>query len=440
MSNPPTNYITLDQNTQEYKDLINIFAIGNSGYTTGYIANGTFNNGSGTPITNPDLGSIFAANTSYSSVAFNTNYKYQTNDLTNVFAPKITYAISDQNSSINVTEFTCTNTTTTTSYQVIIFDYSGDPYWPYSTSGAIQDPPTAGSCNITFNSNLDVNLYVNTLIIGGGGGGGQGYNSGGETCGGCGGGGGSIIFQNENSLILPMNTTFNIQVGYNGGGNVNPAATTGSSTGGGGGESFITSTIDSTALSLTAYGGGGGGGIGAVAVGGGTGGSSSYNYLNSGPTDLGGGGGGGGGTLCSDRPGPRVGGSGGNYTFYTSSPTNDGNNGDNSGSGGGTGGESFYTNVQVPFANSSGDTSSTNVYCGNAGGGGSNSTGGGAGGTSGGAGGGSSSSSGESATNGYVSSNFFYGNGGGGSSIGPVNTSYSEANGAAGVVMIWWEI
>ena len=168
-----TNYFTFDPSTNTYSDLGSIFARGNSGLTTYY---NTLIDGS-----NQDLGGLFSQNTGFSNIGFDTSYNLENEtDLRYVFAPDISYNITDL-SFITVTEIT------DPSYQAIIFDYNGGPNIPAFDSNGNLLPPsvTSGSCNITFNQNKNVNMYVNLLVIGGGGGGGQGT----YTLGGSGGGG-----------------------------------------------------------------------------------------------------------------------------------------------------------------------------------------------------------------------------------------------------------
>ena len=426
-----TNYFTFDPSTNTYPDLGYIFATGNSGLTTYYntLIDGSYQ----------DLGQLFSQYTGFSNIGFDSSYNLENEtDLRYVFAPDISYNITDL-SYITVTEIT------DPSYQAIIFDYNGLPYYPYnSSSGQKLKPPLPGTCNITFNQAKNVNMCVNLLVIGGGGGGGQAYRStlSPPYSGGCGGGGGGIIYQSSNNLILPMNTTFNIQVGYNGGGNLNPYPDTGKSSGGNGWNSYIQSTIYD--ISFTALGGGGGSGIGAVTYGGGSGGNSIYSISqpSSEYQNFGGGGGGGGGTNSSNHA-SELGGLGGYYRWLNLDPSyNYGENGQNfSGSSDGNGGSSYYyTNnltVTVPFTDISNNlNSTTTVYCGNAGGGGNN-FGGMAGNTQGGTGNGNTSKTGQTAKNGFYENAFYYGNGGGGSAN---NDTYGGGNGANGVVMIWWNI
>jgi hypothetical protein len=425
-----TNYFTFDPSTNTYPDLGSIFASGNSGLTTYF---NTIVDGS-----NQDLGQLFSQNTTFSSIGFDTSYNLENdNDLRYIFAPKITYTITDI-SYITVTEIT------DPSYQAIIFDYNGEPYYPFNSYGTPQTPPLPGTCKISFNQNLNVNMCINIVIVGGGGGGGQSYGGTLETSysGGCGGGGGGIIYQSLNNLILPMDTTFDIQVGYNGGGNLNPHPDTGKSTGGNGDNSYIQSLIYD--ISFTALGGQGGGGIGSTNKGGGSGGNSIYiiSEYSTGIQNFGGGGGGGGGTKSSN-PSSELGGEGGCYRWLNSHQSaNFGENGQDFNQGGNGGSSYYYINnstvtVTVPFTDiSNNSNSTTNVYCGNAGGGG-NEYGGMAGNTQGGLGNKNTPKTGQSAINGFSGNAFYYGNGGGGSAN---NDRYGGGNGANGVVMIWWNI
>ena len=214
MSNPPTNYITLNQNTQQYQDLINIFAIGNSGYTTGYIANGTFNNGSGT-ITNPDLGSIFASNSgSGPTISYNT--EYIVNNGTTIINEDLAALFEAP------PPFTQSNGTV---------NYSGGYYYIAFTN-------TGATGSITFTHNIN---NVNVVVVGGGGGGGGGSNNSGGNQGGCGGGGGGGgIYQNSFD-VSQYDSFTSISIGGGGsyGGNA-PGTNSAGSPGGTGGTSSLT--------------------------------------------------------------------------------------------------------------------------------------------------------------------------------------------------------
>ena len=421
MSN--TNYITYNPNTSTNQDLVDIFQNGNSGIVTGF----KLNNGN-------DIGSIFAALNGGSQINFNTNYKINSGaDIKTIFLAKSSsqYTITNANANIQNTYISNTN------YNAIIFDYFGPPS---TWSGGDLPYPTPGQCDITFNS--IVNLYY--LIIGGGGGAGQGsYNDTlGQESGGAGGGGAGIIYTNDTPLTIPANTTFNIQIGFNGGGNDNPNPDFGLSTGGVSGTSYITSTLND--ISFNSFGGSPGGGIGVpFNQNSGNGGNSSYSTSLVGPYNNFGGGGGGGGGANANLYGPSNAGIGG----FLNTTLNQGQNGSNGGfpyaapPGNGNGGTSYYVNnsinITVPFTDASGVDLSSNVYSGNAGGGGGYYFGGTAGNSVGGVGGGNSTTAGQNALNGVYGGNFYYGNGGGGSSYG---SNVQGGNGSRGVVMLWWEI
>lgn len=427
MSN--TNFLTYNPNTSTNEDLVNIFQNGNSGIVTGF----KLNNGT-------DIGSIFAALNGGTQINFNTNYKISTGaDLKTVFLAKSSsqYTITNANAYIK-------NTFIANSiFNAIIFDYTG---LPSTWNGGSLPNPTPGQCDITFNSSVNLRY----LIIGGGGGAGQGSNDPNFSAdsGGVGGGGAGIIYYNGASpFSIPANTTFNIQVGFNGGGNNNPNPVAGDSIGGISGASYITSTFQD--ISFNSFGGSAGGGCGVTFdLNTGDGGKSFYSTSLPGPYNNFGAGGGGGGGAYAYNYGPSNAGYGG----FFNTTLNQGQTGSNGnypyptfGSpGNGDGGSNYFTAnysenyLLVPFTDvSSVVFTSSYVYCGNGGGGGGYYYGGTAGSIYGGSGGGNSTKRGQDAVNGFSGGNFYYGNGGGGSAF---DSNQFGGNGSRGVVMLWWEI
>jgi len=378
-----------------------------------------------------------------------------------------TCTISNANSTIKTTFVSTTGGTT--NYSGIIFDYIGDPR-PWSGNA-----PTSGICNVTFANSVTLNY----LIIGGGGGGGQGmYYNNTQFSAGSGGGGAGIIYDNTNSLQIPANTIFQIQVGYHGSGNTNSNPIyTYNPKGAEGDDSFIKSSYRN--ISYIAGRGYWGGAYSYSAIDG-RGGSSTASASSGNLTNLGGGGGGGGGALGSDNlyGDPSYGRSGGKYNNTRAGENGYNSSGNVNPQGSGDGGKSYYVlnNIQitVPFGVSLlGPNVSTNVYCGNAGGGGVLNYGGTAGNFFGGGGGKSITAGGDSAISGYLgmgfysqngsgalsgfqiknseyyygyqtitNDGFYYGDGGGGSySLAGNDTTYPAkyaGSGANGVVMIWW--
>jgi hypothetical protein len=375
-----------------------------------------------------------------------------------------TCTISGANSSIKNTFVSTTGGTT--NYSGIIFDYIGDPK-PWSGNA-----PTSGICNVTFTNSATLNY----LIIGGGGGGGQGvYYNNTQFSAGSGGGGAGIIYDNTNSLQIPANTIFQIQVGYHGSGNTN--SNPNNPKGAEGDDSFIKSSYRN--ISYIAGRGYWGGAYSYSAIDG-RGGSSTASASSGNLTNLGGGGGGGGGALGSDNlyGDPSYGRSGGKYNNTRAGENGYNSSGNVNPQGSGDGGKSYYVlnNIQitVPFGVSLlGPNVSTNVYCGNAGGGGVLNYGGTAGNFFGGGGGKSITAGGDSAISGYLgmgfysqngsgalsgfqiknseyyygyqtitNDGFYYGDGGGGSySLAGNDTVFPAkyaGSGANGVVMLWW--
>ena len=242
-----------------------------------------------------------------------------------------TCTISDANSYIKNTFVSTTGGIT--NYSGIIFDYTGAAR---SWSG---NAPTSGICNVTFSNSVTLNY----LIIGGGGGGGQGvYYSNSNFSAGSGGGGAGIIYDNTNSLQIPANTIFQIQVGYQGGGNNNSNPIYyNNAKGAQGDDSFIKSTYRNISyIAGRGYWGG------AYLYSGidGRGGSSTASASSGNLTDLGGGGGGGGGALGSDNlyGDPSYGRSGGNYNNTRSGENGYNSSGNVNPQGSGDGGKSYY--------------------------------------------------------------------------------------------------
>jgi hypothetical protein len=378
-----------------------------------------------------------------------------------------TCTISNANSTIKTTFVSTTGGTT--NYSGIIFDYIGDPR-PWSGN-----VPTSGICNVTFANSVTLNY----LIIGGGGGGGQGvYYNNTQFSAGSGGGGAGIIYDNTNSLQIPANTIFQIQVGYHGSGNTNSNPIYyNNPKGAEGDDSFIKSSYRN--ISYIAGRGYWGGAYSYSAIDG-SGGSSTASASSGNLTNLGGGGGGGGGALGSDNlyGDPSYGRSGGKYNNTRAGENGYNSSGNVNPQGSGDGGKSYYVlnNIQitVPFGVSLlGPNVSTNVYCGNAGGGGVLNYGGTAGNFFGGGGGKSITAGGDSAISGYLgmgfysqngsgalsgfqiknseyyygyqtitNDGFYYGDGGGGSySLAGNDTVFPAkyaGSGANGVVMLWW--
>jgi len=419
-----TNYLVKNPNTGEKQDLFYLFYPGNSGIITGYK----------TP-TRYDLGSTFASLNGGTQLPFVTNYKKNGADFNTLFSTTLPQFIISNNNT-----FTSTNFVKTNSYNAVIFEYTGGVY---AWNGV---EPTPGKCDITFNTSVNLNY----LIIGGGGGGGRGNSTTTTESPGSGGSGGGIIYNNTTPLTIPANTTFNIQVGFNGGGNSNDSSSVIYS-GKTGGTSYIKSTQYD--ISFNAFGGepGGGTDIPENSQSGNGGNATIYSTLSPGSYDNFGGGGGGGGGVTSNIANKQGGSYNAGYGGYLNTTFNQGQNGSNGSKptpprtyGTGRGGSSYYLqNITVPFSNvnSSGNTSSY-VYAGNGGGGGSGTNGGYAGDIS---GGGSyyvnDYCQGQNATSGFNNNNFYYGSGGGGSATRNSNPALLKGgNGGKGVVMLWWSV
>jgi len=420
-------------------DLIQLFMYGNSGVTTGY------NDPSGV-----DLGSIFMLKTT-NTLPFNTNYvvnipPYINRDFTTIFNGITPLSQVYSTSNLQRTSVTYVQTL---EYSGLIFDYTGIKRAWNST------PPPLSTATVTFYQPINVTF----LIVGGGGGGGQSQSSSNS---GAGGSGGGTIYT---SYQLPGNTSFNIQVGYNGGGNDNSAATpiNGQCTGANGGDSII----QNTSFILTAYGGGGGGGAGVVNKNRAAG-NANINVYDNDYTIFtgiiasnvnGGGGGSGGGAVSTNNDASTLAGDYGYLTYGTDpTPNFDGNKGQdgNTTTPGNGGGGYFFTGagkrIRAPFISDPSfnytTTYSTSTYCGNGGGGGSNSNSGtGSGGSAGkdltGGGGGnySGTKNGENAIDGFSGGNrYYYGNGGGGAAAKYNGSLNKGGNGGRGVVMMWWRI
>jgi len=421
-----TNYLVKNPNTGEDQDLFYLFCPGNSGIITGYK----------TP-TGYEVGSIFlplyggTQLNPYGGTQLNFTTKYKKNgaDFNTLFSSTLPQFIISNNNTYTSINFVITN-----SYNAVIFEYTGGVY----TWNGLE--PFSGNCDITFNTSVNLNY----LIIGGGGGGGRGdYGSSSEYSAGTGGSGGGIIYNNTTPLTIPLYTTFNIQVGFNGGGNSN---TSGSGTYAGrkGGTSYIKSTQYD--ISFNAFGGEPGASIGIPYNGQSGNGGNAKIYSTLSPEiyhNFGGGGGAGGAAFYgnNDKQGGSYNAGYGGYLNTTSNQGQNGSNGPNPtpprSAGNGFGGSSYYNQtITVPFKNgNSGNTSY--VYAGNGGGGGNYNRGGNAGGISGGSNS-YNSYNGESAISGFYNNNFYYGSGGGGSTI--FLDSRKGGDGGKGVVMLWWSV
>jgi len=403
-------------------DLIQLFMYGNSGVGTGY------NDPSGV-----DLGSIFMLKTT-NTLPFNTNYvvsvpPYINSDFTTIFngITPLSQVYSISNAS-NIT----VSYSQTSQYSALIFDSLNTRAW----NGT---PPPLAQCRVTFSKPV----VLNFLIVGGGGGGGQSANV--SNCG-AGGSGGGVIFT---IYTQPSSNVFDVQVGYNGGGNNNPAGVplSGQCTGATGGDSYVSNSI----FSLTAYGGGGGGGVGTVDRNPSAG-NANMNLFSSTDytifTGRGGGGGSGGGARSTNAS--RFAGFPGYFNYGNDlTPIFQGNKGqDGTSNSRGNGGLSYTTaqptQLNVPFTDNLiayQSTFSTTVFCGNGGSGGDSNEGGKAGKGINGGQGGSGVRFGQDAISGYDGGNFYYGNGGGGAgSKNTVSTVTQGGNGGRGVVMMWWQI
>jgi hypothetical protein len=201
-----TNYITVPFKDISSNDLTSYVYCGNAA------GGGTNTNGGSAGATGGGLGggnSISDGKSALSgyTVAGNTGFFYYgsgggggapgstggngANGAVMLWWPKISFNVYNSNGSINL------NYLTNPDYGVAIFDYNGNS-------------STNGFCNITFRDTT----FLNFLIIGGGGDGGSGYTIPGfSNAAGQGGGGGGIIYRNY-PLLIPPQTTFNIQVGY----------------------------------------------------------------------------------------------------------------------------------------------------------------------------------------------------------------------------------
>ena len=221
MSSTPTHYKALNPNTNQYQDLIDICASGNSGLTTNYY----LNNGN-------DLGSIFAPiSAGMPTLPYQTKYVVNNGviinkDLSELFAAQAPF----------------------TQYGGSV-SYSGGFY-----TIVFQNPYIIGT--ITFTQNI--NNAVNAYIVGAGGGGAAGnLNQTTIQAGGGGGGGGGGDFNNITFSSISANEYFNIQVGLGGSGGVIYSGS-GSGQGGPGGDGGFSSLSRENVTFYQASGGGGG--------------------------------------------------------------------------------------------------------------------------------------------------------------------------------------
>lgn len=325
MSNPTTNYLTWNPNTNSYQDLSGIF----QPYTSGTKASNTGFTVAGYG----DLSNIFAPIQSPPLYQISTNYKTSNGtDLSSIFNQP--------------TLFTYTGSYTTTSnstYKLIII--------------------CTGSGTFT-NNYFNFPAFVN--MVGGGGGGGSGtqfINFGRLAYNGGGGGGGGAFYSGNITFTKSNSYNFTVGQGGNGGssGGNSSIGSIASANGGNGGNASTTSIGGSGGNSGNGNSGGGAGGVYGGGGGGGNTGSGNNGSINSG-------GNGGAGTTYSSLiqipltlNGLGGGGGGGNALTPFNSPTsgnpglgtNGGGNGgggspnpqagvENTGGGGGAGG---YNNL-----------------------------------------------------------------------------------------------
>lgn len=355
LSYPPnTNYIV--NGVGDLSTLFLPLSSGTSTTPTGYL----YNAGTLLAPNYQDLNTLFAAY--FAPAAAPTTHFFSSahggNDLNLVFQniePPISYIVNSQ-SNIIISQYKNINGYNAVTFQCL-----------YPTS-------TVGLANITSFAALN---NVTIIIVGGGGGGGSIAAQGG-------GGGGSLIYTLNNTISIPSNSTFNIQVGNGGIGGI--ASGTGTSgNGANGSTSSLTVTdnsIPAQILNLEATGGQGGLNVysalippGTTLGGGGVGvelGNTIDPTFTNSVLKLVGGGGGSGGSYTASATNAGFGGSGGTPTG--SGTILNGVAGQNYGNAASwtysrQGGNSGLTSVSLPFF-----TSSTNITLGGGGGGSSSSS------------------------------------------------------------------